>query len=317
VVAALVASAGGHLVELQQIADMTGIRDRLWVTYDVPMARSMLAGEPVVWTPYAPPRDPRVALRDLRSACRSLRDHEVEVAVTTGASIAVGWLAAARLHGIDSHYVESAARIDGPSLSMRLCRRIPGVALYSQSLAWADRRHPYVGSVFDGFASGAPKQLPDRRLRVLVTLGTNQAFGFQRLVSRLVEMVPEVEIRWQVTESDVRHAPLHARTAVTWSDLVSDHAWADVVVAHAGVGSALVALRAGRHPVLVPRRLDHGETVDDHQGEIAEMLAARGIATALEADAVTSGDLHAAAMRSVISSAELRPASRLAMAVAR
>ena len=47
---------------------------------------------------------------------------------------------------------------------------------------------------------------------------------------------------------------------------------ADVVVAHAGVGTALAALEVGKCPVLVPRRLAHGEHVDDHQVQIASEL---------------------------------------------
>ncbi len=48
----------------------------------------------------------------------------------------------------------------------------------------------------------------------------------------------------------------------------------DVVLTHAGVGSALVALEGGAVPVILPRRQSHGEMIDDHQVEFADMMAA-------------------------------------------
>jgi UDP-N-acetylglucosamine--N-acetylmuramyl-(pentapeptide) pyrophosphoryl-undecaprenol N-acetylglucosamine transferase len=78
---------------------------------------------------------------------------------------------------------------------------------------------------------------------------------------------------------------------------------ADVVVAHAGIGSALAALEAGRCPVLVPRERAHREHVDDHQAQIAAALDARGLAIARSPAVLTREDLLRAAGRAVRSSA--------------
>jgi len=75
---------------------------------------------------------------------------------------------------------------------------------------------------------------------------------------------------------------------------------ADVVVAHAGVGTALAALEVGKCPVLVPRRLVHGEHVDDHQTQIATELGSRGLAVSAEADDLTLGHLLAASATRVM-----------------
>jgi UDP-N-acetylglucosamine transferase subunit ALG13 len=296
----LVASAGGHLVELIQIAEMLEIRNRHWVTYDNPMARSVLAGEPVSWARHAPPRDPTAVLHDVPLAMRVMQRESVNLAVTTGASIAVGWLAAARLRGVDCHFIESAARSHGPSLSMRICSVIPGVNLYTQSESWADDRHIFFGSVFDGFGPGTRRALPQRRLRVLVTLGTNKDFGFRRLVDRVCSITEDCEVRWQISEQDTDHAPANARTRVPWVELWADHEWADVVVAHAGVGSALTAFRSGRHPILVPRSPELGENMDGHQRDIEPTLRGRDIATVCDVDMLTIAELREAATRSVV-----------------
>jgi UDP-N-acetylglucosamine transferase subunit ALG13 len=51
---------------------------------------------------------------------------------------------------------------------------------------------------------------------------------------------------------------------------------ADVIVSHAGVGSIMCALQAGRVPVVFPRLKRYSETCDDHQAELANALAQRG-----------------------------------------
>ncbi len=51
---------------------------------------------------------------------------------------------------------------------------------------------------------------------------------------------------------------------------------ADAVVSHAGVGSIMLALAAGKRPVVAPRLYRFGEHVDDHQVEIAQAFAEVG-----------------------------------------
>ncbi len=71
-----------------------------------------------------------------------------------------------------------------------------------------------------------------------------------------------------------------------------------MVIAHAGVGSALTALEAGRLPILVPRLERFGEHVDDHQLQIADHLQNRGLALARSPETLAVSDLeHAAGLR--------------------
>lgn len=60
---------------------------------------------------------------------------------------------------------------------------------------------------------------------------------------------------------------------------------ADIVVCHGGTGSLITALRQGCRVVAVPRLFELGEVYDDHQKEITEAFAARGmLAVAHNAD---------------------------------
>lgn len=51
---------------------------------------------------------------------------------------------------------------------------------------------------------------------------------------------------------------------------------ASVLIMHAGAGSIIHALRAGKRPIVMPRRALLGEHVDGHQLEFAEALGAAG-----------------------------------------
>lgn len=50
----------------------------------------------------------------------------------------------------------------------------------------------------------------------------------------------------------------------------------DLLILHAGAGSILNALSAGKKPVVVPRREEFGEHINNHQVEFASMLAKAG-----------------------------------------
>lgn len=51
---------------------------------------------------------------------------------------------------------------------------------------------------------------------------------------------------------------------------------AELLILHAGAGSVIHAVRAGKTPVIMPRRADLGEHVDDHQLEFARELEKTG-----------------------------------------
>src|SRR4051812_1211755 len=269
--ALFVASSGGHLTQLHHLRRrLRGLGDDvLWVTFDTPQTRALLDGEDVLFVKWIGSRDYRHVMTNGLYARKVLREHDVSAVVSTGAAIALSYLPLARSHGIPCHYIESATRSCGPSTSGRLLARVPGMNLYAQHANWADDVWHYEGSVFDGF-EGRPKRFPRSVLRrVVVTLGTHD-YGFRRLVQHLVNILPpETEVLWQTGATEVSDLGIEARAAMPADELTAAIREADVVVAHAGVGSALCALDVGKCPVLVPRRARHGEHVDDHQCEIA------------------------------------------------
>lgn len=295
----LVASTGGHLAELHDLVPRLGVTDRRWVTFDSPQSRSLLAGEDVVHVPPATSRDLVGAVRDLLVARRMFRRSRYDRVISTGASIAMSFFVPATAAGVECAYIESATRTRGPSLTGRMAARLPRTRLYTQYPSWADDTWRYGGSIFDAFvAERLPSPRPVRK--VVVTLGTHPRFTFPRLLNRLVDVLPPtVEVLWQVGTTTIDRMPAGARRHVPVAEMRQAMREADVVISHAGVGSALAAMQAGRRALYVPRRRVHGEHVDDHQVEMARELAGRSLVVAREAADVTFADLEEAAAWSV------------------
>ncbi|MCW2961097.1 MAG: glycosyltransferase 28 domain protein, partial [Thermoleophilia bacterium] len=246
---------------------------------------------------FVPPvdhRDGAGALRSLPTARRILRERQWGGVVSTGAAIAASYLPLAAAMGIPSHYIESAARTAGPSLTGRLAGVTPRVRCYTQYRRWEDRRWQYGGSVFDGYAPAAGVVSRTAPRRVLVVIGTT-TFAFDELVERLEEIVPaSVELQWQLGPATREPERGTWFRTIPSTELAELHLSVDMVVTHGGVGSALMALDAGHVPILVPRRRARNEHVDDHQQEIAASLASRGLATACELEELDASVLLAA-----------------------
>ncbi|HEY1369613.1 MAG TPA: hypothetical protein VGF23_20980 [Gaiellaceae bacterium] len=149
----LVCSTGGHLLQLCALRDMWEGFSRAWVTFDKSDARSLLADERVYFAHGPTNRSIKNLLRNLVLAWRVVGAVRPRVFVTTGAGVAVPFAWIARLRGATVVYVESLARIDGPSLSYRL---IAPVA-HRRYVQWPDLaeslpRTRFAGNVFSASA---------------------------------------------------------------------------------------------------------------------------------------------------------------------
>lgn len=296
----LVASAGGHLEELRLLASRLAgpRREATWVTWETPQSRALLDGEAHVFIEFAAAHDPLATLRTLRSAHRILEAERFDEVISTGALPAVPFMALARARGIACHYIESAARLSGPSLAGRLVRAIPGVRCYRQYPQWTrPSGWTYLGSVFDAFSPGQTRPRPIRR--AVVSVGSSR-YGFRRLVVAARDALPpDCEVLWQTGSTDVSGLGIEAATMVSPAVLQAAVERADVVIAHGGVGTALLALEAGRCPLLVAREEAEGEHVDDHQRLLVDHLVARRLAVTAAPDRLDAAVLEAAAARTI------------------
>lgn len=292
----LVCTIGGHLTQLYELSRRFANDDDdiVWVTHDSAQSRSLLADENVTFVPYIDERDVGGVLRTLPSAWKLLSAHQPDIVVSTGSAIALSFLPMAKARGIDAVFIDSAAMVRGRTRTARLLQALPGISRYTQSAATAGGPWRYLGSVFDGFEP-VGEATTARPKSMVVMVGTSREFGFRSLIERLVSIIPPgMEVLWQTGPTDVADLPIEATPWVPSSELESRIRDADIVVSHAGCGSALSAIANGKRPILVARRADRGEFNDDHQFEIASLLEERGLAATATTDGVDWPDLVAA-----------------------
>jgi UDP-N-acetylglucosamine transferase subunit ALG13 len=117
---------------------------------------------------------------------------------------------------------------------------------------------------------------------IFVTVGTNEA-RFERLLRAVAALPTDEEIVVQHGHTPpIERQNLELVDFLPFEEVVETMRRARVVVTHAGVGSVMVALSAGKRPVVVPRRKSLGEAVDDHQLQLGRRFAEVGLVTMVE-----------------------------------
>jgi UDP-N-acetylglucosamine:LPS N-acetylglucosamine transferase len=132
----IVCSSGGHLVQLAWLEHWWRRHQRFWVTFEGTDSRERLEGETVYWAAQPTNRNLPNLLRNLRLAWDVLYRERPDVLVSNGAGVAVPFFWVGRALGIPLVYIEVYDRIDRPSLSARLVRRVADRIV----LQWPDQR---------------------------------------------------------------------------------------------------------------------------------------------------------------------------------
>ncbi len=112
---------------------------------------------------------------------------------------------------------------------------------------------------------------------IYVTLGT-MFLGFDRLVKAMDSIAASNDEPVIMQTGMSKVLPKHCEhfDFRSHEEVMALQREARVIVAHAGIGAALDALRAERPLVVVPRLKRHGEHLNNHQVEIAEAIVRRG-----------------------------------------
>jgi UDP-N-acetylglucosamine transferase subunit ALG13 len=252
---------------------------RAWCTVDSADVRSLLRDERVMLGHGPTCRNFPNLLRNLVVAWRTIRALRPRVVLCTGSGIVVPFAWVGRLLGARVLYVESGGRVDVPSLSCRIVSRVA----HRTYVQWPE----LAGQVWRGRFRGrlpweqaAPR--PEKAAGgAVITVGTSRTYAFDRLV-RASDLLDDGPVTVQRGASEVR--PRRARVVdfMSFEELSNEMAAADAVVTHAGIGSVLLALMHGHHPIVMPRQAALGEGVDDHQVHFAHRLAREGLATIVD-----------------------------------
>ena len=286
------ATIGGHLDQLDALAGrIPADGPAVWVTHENYQSRAVLGGRDVEFVPYVRERSVPDVAALLPTAHRLWR----RAVGHPGGLDRVGHRARlpalpGRPRGAVPLHRERRPRRGARPGPAGSCERVPGIRRYTQYAHWAGPRWHHRGSVFDDYEPAGDRRPPSGVVRVVVTVGTADEFPFDRLIERLVPLLaPDGELapghrppgRGPVADrvhADRPPADRRPSPSCPAEKLAAAVADADLVVSHAGVGSALTALAAGHRPVLADRSAALGEFRDDHQRQIAAELQRRGLA---------------------------------------
>lgn len=280
----LAASGGGHVRQLLDLEAVWSDHDYVFVTEDTALGRSLQDKHPTHFIPHYAAGQARLgrgfqmlwgALRNfVRSAAIVFRTRP-QVVISTGAGAVFFTLLWARLLGARIIVIESFARFDHPSLFGRLAAPFAHEMIV-QSPALAGRFPK--AKVFDPLRI-LDQPRPPKEPLVFATVGAT--LPFERLVASVGELkaagaIPQ-RVVVQTGEGGSRPEGCEVVETLPFDEVQALLVRADVVICHGGTGSLITALRQGCHTIAMPRLFELGEHYDNHQAEITEAFAARGL----------------------------------------
>lgn len=283
----LAASGGGHLRQILDLESVWKEHDYFFVTEDTALGRSLAEKHPVELVEhYAlgqaklghPLHMLRGAWRNLRQSLAIIRRHKPDVVISTGAGAVFFTSLLAKLHGAKFVHIESFARFDHPSAFGKMVKRFATVTIVQSP---ALKQHWPDAELFDPFRMiDAPR--PPKQPLTFATVGAT--LPFPRLVQAVLDLKRAGGLPGRLilqygdqALADPGLPDVEIRPTIPFDDLQLLLRDADVVICHGGTGSLITALRAGCRVVAFPRRHDLSEHYDDHQEEISQTFADRGL----------------------------------------
>ena len=280
----LAGSGGGHVRQLLDLQPAWSAHDYFFVTEDTALGRSISSAHRTHFVPHyaagqarmgAPFKMLRDAARNLLQSARVIWKERPDVIVSTGAGAVFFTVVWGRLLGARIVVVDSFARFDHPSLFARLSAPLAHeIVVQSAALAsvWPAAR------VFDPLVIlDVPR--PAKRPLLFATVGAT--LPFDRLVHAVAALKTSGDISEEVIiqtgEGGFRPEGANVSETMPFEAIQSLLKDADIVVCHGGTGSLITALRQGCRVIAMPRLSKLGEHYDDHQSEITQAFAARGL----------------------------------------
>lgn len=280
----LAASGGGHVRQLLDLEGAWGPYDAFFVSEDTGLSRSLEQRRPTFFVEHvalgqgrlgAPLKMIAAGVRNAVQSARIVMRERPDVVVTTGAGSMFFTLFWARLMGARIVVIESFARFRNMSAFARLAGPLAHVKVL-QSAALSKN---WPGApVFDPMRPlDGPR--PAKEPLVFATVGAT--LPFNRLVASVEALkrqgVIDERVVVQTGVGGMRPDGLECHETLPFEEMLSMLRRAEIVVCHGGTGSLITALREGCHVIAMPRLFERGEHYDDHQAEITEAFAERGL----------------------------------------
>ncbi len=275
-----VASGGGHLRQLLQLAPLQKDYPYYFVTEKTSLGESLVRDHKTHFVPHFAfgQRNSEGMIPFLWSGIKNsfvsiwpFFKEWPDVVITTGAGAAFVTLILGRIFAKKIIYIESIARVTEVSLFGRLASKYAGLTI----VQW-----PTMEDLLDGATYCSPLVVDDvkddvKRTGVLVTVGT--VMPFDRMVRGVESLIESKDITGnvaaQIGESTKSFEGIDSFGSCPFDELNDRMKKADVVICHGGSGSILGSLKAGAHVVAMAREFKYGEHYDDHQRDITKAFA--------------------------------------------
>ena len=242
----LAASPGGHLDLLLAVADVLRDRPTVWVTEEGPRAAALRAGGPAVRELPHLERSPRPLLANIRRDSDARPEGATPAGDRSGTGLVVPFCLLARLTGPRVVFVETMARVHGPSASGRILSRRADTVI----VQWPEMMRVYRRAIlcrpalFEAVASEPSREGQG----TFVALGLHDA-PFDRLlaaVDRALDVgVLEPPVIVQAGPSGYRSRNFEAVPYLSPDQVRDAVSRARHVVCHAGAGIISTSLRSG------------------------------------------------------------------------
>ena len=280
----LAGSGGGHLRQLLDLEPAWGPHDAFFVTEDTGLSRSLAENHRVRFVEHvalgqgrlgAPVRMVLAGVRNFFQSAAIILRERPRFVITTGAGSVYFPVLWSRVLGAKIVVVESFARFERLSAFARIAGPLAHHrVVQSQGL----RRFWPTAMVFDPMKALDTPPPPKRGL-LFATVGATLPFD------RLVRAVADAKANGDIPETVIiqtgvgGHRPeaIETHETLPFETMLAYLRDADIVVCHGGTGSLITALRQACRVVAMPRSFRNGEHYDDHQTEITEAFAARGL----------------------------------------
>ena len=288
----LAGSGGGHVRQLLDLKDVWSKYHHFFITEDTALGASLAKTSRTYFVPHyawgqarlgAPLRMANRAIVSFFRAARIMFSERPDMIISTGAGAVYFPVVWARLFGARVVIIESFARFGKPSLFGRLAAPLAHhMIVQSKQLAPVYPK----ARVFDPFRR--LDALPPAKSNVLfATVGAT--LPFDRLVRSISNLkaeglIPE-QIIIQTGEGGLRPEGLETHETLSFDQIQQLLTTASIVVCHGGTGSLITALRQGCHVIAMPRMPELGEHYDNHQSEITQAFADRGLISVAKSEA--------------------------------
>ena len=114
---------------------------------------------------------------------------------------------------------------------------------------------------------------------IFVCVGSRE-YQFDRLLKKIDDLIIQGEINdkvfAQIGQSNYIPKYYEYKRYLSVEEFKENQKKANLIISHAGTGALIGALKMGKKVIAVPRLKKYGESIDDHQIQVAQVLAQEG-----------------------------------------